>query len=312
MKVLVIGAAGFVGNHLIRHIDQDYHWQVIATKLPFESISNSSSVKIVDLDILDIEAITTLIRSENPDYIIHLAAQSSVALSWDNPQLTIDINIKGTMNLLTSIKTLKYPGRLLLIGSGEEYGRVQPNQLPITETTPVQPGNIYAITKITQNHFGKLYADAFGLRIMMVRAFNHIGPGQSPIFVLADFCRQVAQIEKGLQTPEIRVGNLSAKRDFTDVRDVVKAYTSLLLHGKDGELYNVGSGNSYLISDLLQMVLNESLCEIRVTVDPSKFRPIDVPNITASIQKIMIATSWSPSIPMELSIRDTLNYWRNV
>ena len=308
-KVLIIGAAGFVGNHLIDHIKKEYEsWDLECTKISSESIDKD--VTVFDLDITDKTQILNLLKEVNPDYIFHLAAQSSVALSWKNPSLTIDINIKGTVNLLDSIRELEINPRVLLIGSGEEYGRVKENEIPISEDNNTRPGNIYAITKVTQNMIGKVYSDAYNLDIMSTRSFNHTGPNQAPMFVVADFCKQVADIEKGEQEAIIRVGNLSAKRDFTDVRDVVKAYTSLTEKGKKGETYNVGSGKAIEIQSILDTILSLSTKEIVVEIDQNKLRPIDVPIIEADITKLQNDTGWKPEINIEETIKDTLEFYR--
>lgn len=308
-KVLVIGAAGFVGNYLIEHILNEYaSWDLVCTKIPSETIDKD--VKVLDLDITDKKQILDLLKEVKPDYIFHLAAQSSVALSWKNPQLTVDINIKGTINLLDAIRELDINPRVLLIGSGEEYGRVLEDEVPIKEDNNTRPGNIYAITKVTQNMIGKVYSDAYNMDIMSTRSFNHTGPNQAPMFVVADFCKQVAEIEKDNCEAIIRVGNLSAKRDFTDVRDVVKAYTLLIELGKKGETYNVGSGKAVAIEEILEKILKLSTKDIKVEVDKNKLRPIDVPIIEADITKLKNDTKWEPSISLEETIKDTLEYYR--
>lgn len=309
-KVMIIGAAGFVGNHLIDYIlENKKDWEVVATKMSKESINKD--VKEINLDITNPQEIEDVLNEEKPDYIFHLAAQSSVALSWKNPQLTIDINIKGTVNLLDAIRDNCKDVKVLLIGSGEEYGHVKPNEVPIIEDNNTRPGNIYAVTKVTQNMIGRLYHEAYGLNIMSTRSFNHTGPNQAPMFVVADFCKQVADIEKGSQEPIISVGNLSAKRDFTDVRDVVRAYCLLMEKGNSGETYNVGSGKAIEIKEILDMILEESSKTIEVKTDESKLRPVDVPIIEADITKITQDTGWEPEITLKQTIQETLEYWRN-
>lgn len=309
MKALIIGAAGFVGSYLIEHLKNDLKWDIAATKMPMEQLC-IPDISIYDLNILDTETVLPLLQEVHPDAILHLAAQSSVGLSWKNPDLTIDVNIKGTIHVLDAIKELDYKPRVLLIGSGEEYGHILPNETPIKENTLTRPGNIYAATKACQNMLGKIYADAYQLDIMSVRAFNHIGPKQAPLFVVSDFCKQVALIEAGRQEPIIRVGNLSAARDFTDVRDVVRAYGLLIQKGHSGETYNVGSGNARPIEDILQKILSCSSAAINVEVDSAKLRPVDVPIIEADITKLHNETGWLPSIPLDNTIKDVLDYWR--
>lgn len=344
-KALIIGAAGFVGGYLIDHILSKGIWSVSVTKMPNETV-NKDGIAVYDLDLLDAGAVKKLLSDLRPDYIFHLAAQSSVALSWKRPDLTVDVNIKGTLHLLDALKELKnesaagvntgneeaagqkpYNPRVLLIGSGEEYGHVKPEEVPITEETLTRPGNIYAATKASQNMLGKIYAKAFGLDIMSTRSFNHTGPTQAPIFVVADFCRQVAMIERqaeqaaagnavsadnGVSTPDycIYTGNLSARRDFTDVRDVVRAYCCLMEGGVSGETYNVGTGHALEIQEILNLILSMAKVKIRSEVDPKKLRPVDVPVIEPDISRLQAATGWKPEIPFRQTVEETLNYWR--
>lgn len=308
-RALIIGAAGFVGSYLIDHIQKHCVWSIVVTKMPQETMA-CPGVDICDLDILAPEAIERLLEERRPDYIFHLAAQSSVAVSWKNPGLTVDVNVKGSLNVLDAVRKLDYKPRVLLIGSGEEYGHVRENEVPVQEDNVLRPGNIYAATKACQNMIGAIYAQAYGMDVMMVRAFNHVGPNQSPIFVVADFCKQTAEIEAGLKEPVIKVGNLSARRDFSDVRDVVRAYVELMEKGKAGETYNVGSGNAVEIRKILDMILCRSKKEIQVEVEPSRMRPVDVPVIEADISKLKACTGWEQKITLEETIQDTLEYWR--
>lgn len=308
-KALIIGAAGFVGNYLIDHIQKHCVWSIAVTKMPHEKIKNAG-VDVFDLNILDKDAVRELLEKVHPDYIFHLAAQSSVALSWKNPDLTVDVNIKGSIHVLDAIRDLDYKPRVLLIGSGEEYGHVRPEEVPIVEGNVSRPGNLYAATKACQNMIGKIYADAYKMDIMSVRAFNHIGPNQAPLFVVSDFCKQVAEIEAGQKEQVMKVGNLSAKRDFTDVRDVVHAYVMLMENGKAGETYNVGSGNAVEIAEILKQIVALSDTEINVEVDPNKLRPVDVPIIEADITKLVNCCGWERTIPLNVTLEETLNYWR--
>lgn len=314
MKSLIIGGAGFVGAYLVRHLKNDLGQDVVVTKMPQEQVHvsgvNMGDIQVLDLNILEKDAITALLKEVHPDCIYHLAAQSSVSVSWKNPALTIDVNVKGGVNILEALRDLDYKPRVLFIGSGEEYGHILPNETPIKEGNVSRPGNIYAATKACQNMLAKIYADAYGLDVMMVRAFNHIGPNQQPLFVVADFCKQVAEIEAGSREPVMKVGNLSAKRDFTDVRDVVRAYALLMESGCSGETYNIGSGHAIAIEDILEIILNNSSVDIKVEVDPAKLRPVDVPIIEADTSKVHAATGWQPEIPLEQTIRETLDFWR--
>ncbi len=309
MKALIIGAAGFVGPYLAHAVKEYMHCEVVATKLPHEKV-DIPEARVENLNILNPDEITAVLNDEKPDYIFHLAAQSSVALSWKNPALTVDVNINGALNLLNSIRGLKDQPKVLVVGSGEEYGYIKEDIVPINENADLNPGNVYAVTKATQNMMATIYSQAYGMKLVMTRSFNHIGPRQTPQFVVADFCSQVVKIEKGMQEPVINVGNLSAKRDFTDVRDVVRAYTLLIQYGKSGETYNVGSGNAQSINSILEKIISKTEKQIEVRVDEKKLRPVDVPIIEADTRKIYRDTGWKPEISLDTTIEDMLEYWR--
>ena len=307
-RSLIIGAAGFVGGYLIKHL-QTLGDEVYATKLPSEKLE--ADCHISNLDILDADSTVALISEIKPDRIFHLAAQSSVAVSWKKPALTAQINVVGAINLLEAVRDSGCDPVILLIGSSEEYGSVNTPDGVISEEQQLNPNNIYAATKAAQNRVGWIYHNAYGMKVISVRAFNHFGPGQLPQFVISDFCKQTAEIEGGLHEPVIRVGNLSAKRDFTDVRDIVCAYGALAEKGRYGETYNVGSGHAAEIRSILDIILSLSSADISVEIDKSRFRPVDVPVVQADIRKINADTGWKPEIDINDTIEDTLNYWRN-
>ncbi|MCR4797200.1 MAG: GDP-mannose 4,6-dehydratase [Lachnospiraceae bacterium] len=313
MKSLIIGGAGFVGPYLIRHLRDDLGQDVHVTKMAHETIAEQATIH--DLDILKKEDIVALLKEVQPDRIYHLAAQSSVALAWKKTALTVEINIIGAINVMDAVRETVPNARILLVGSCEEYGHIKSEEAHITEDNPLRPGNIYAATKACQNMFGSIYAQAYDLEIMMTRSFNHIGPNQLPQFVVADFCKQVAEIEymaeKGEKDlPPIRVGNLSARRDFLDVRDVVRAYAMLIEKGQKGETYNVGRGMAYSIQEILDRILSQAKVPIRVEKDPEKFRPVDIELFEADASKLKAATGWAPEIGLDQTIRETVDYWR--
>ena len=307
-KVLITGANGFVGKYLIEKLLKE-NCEVYGTVLDGDLYIDSRMI-FFHLDLIDAIETRKIIEKIKPDVIFHLASQSSVKMSWDKPQLTFNVNVIGTINLLESIRLSNPTAKIILIGSSEEYGSVFKENFSPLEETKCFPENIYAITKSTQNYLGNMYHKAYGMNIIMTRSFNHVGPGQSPQFVISDFCKQVAEIELRNTNPIINVGNLNSYRDFLDVRDVVDAYYELSLNGKFGETYNIGSGNSYKIEDLLKMIISMSKCEIEVKIDEKKFRPIDIPKTCADITKILYDTNWSPKYEIKDTINNTLEYWR--
>ena len=309
MDALVIGAGGFVGSYLIQELHQN-SLHVGATILPHEHV-RAGNCDVFTLDIMQESEIRNLLRTHRPKYIYHLAAQSSVANSWKNPELTIDVNIKGVLHLLEAVRTIEeYYPRILLVGSGEEYGYLKNGICPVNEETTLHPGNPYAVTKACQNMLGTVYAKAYGMGIVMVRAFNHIGIGQSPTFVAADFALQIAEIEAGFRAPVMQVGNLSAKRDFSDVRDVVRAYVMLMEKGCAGETYNVGSGHAVAIQELLDILLELSSESIVIEQNPDRMRPSDVPVIEADISKLCEDTGWKPEYSLQETLQTMLNHNR--
>lgn len=312
MKTLIIGGGGFVGGYLIRELaaaGQEVH----ATCLPGETVSADSSLFTQHiLDIMQQEDITALLDEIQPDTVYHLAAQSSVAVSWKKPRLTAEVNVIGTVNVLEAVRSAQKKGiRLILIGSGEEYGFIRPGSCPLSEDEPLHPGNIYSATKACGEMIGAVYERAYKMDIIMVRAFNHSGPGQADIFVISDFCHQAAEIEKGSRPPEMSVGNLSAMRDFTDVRDVVRAYRLLGEKGVSGRVYNVGRGKAVTIQHILDTVLSLAKKEIEVKTDPARMRASDIPIIEPDVSRIHEDTGWTAEITMEQTINDTLDYWRS-
>lgn len=310
MKALIIGGAGFVGAYLIREL-ASAGAEVHATCLPSEKITEKCVSHT--LDIMNAEDISALLAEVAPDVIYHLAAQSSVAVSWKKPQLTANINVIGSINVLEAVRAAdRKDMRLIMIGTGEEYGFIREGACPLCEDEPLNPGNIYAATKACQEMISRIYVRAYKMDIIMVRAFNHSGPGQSDVFVISDFCKQIAEIEKGIRAPEMSVGNLSAMRDFTDVRDVVRAYRLLAEKGVCGRVYNIGRGKAVEIRCILDTALKLSDTAITVKQDPARMRASDIPIIEPDVSRICADTGWRAEITMEQTIRDTLDYWRGI
>lgn len=307
MNALIIGGGGFVGGYLADELSA-HGYDVHATCLEGESVDGKCTVHT--LDIMNKDDISEALEKVHPDVVFHLAAQSSVAVSWKNPQLTAQINVIGSINVLEAVRAYSGKLRLIMIGSGEEYGYIRENACPLKETEILRPGNIYAVTKACQEMTAEVYVRAYGLDIIMVRAFNHSGPKQSNIFVISDFCRQIAEIEAGLREPVMRVGNLLAKRDFTDVRDIVRGYRLLAEKGAGGQIYNIGRGNAVTIQHILDTALSLAKTDISVEKDPNRMRAADIPLIEPDVSKIHADTGWTAEISLEKTIEDTLDYWR--
>ena len=308
-RVLITGIAGFTGNYLASCLlERGYEvWGLDRSEL---SGPSSSSVNMRYADICSPEETDRVLEECRPDAVYHLAAQSSVGLSWQEPAMTMKVNVEGTINLLETMYNLQLSTRILLIGSGEEYGPVDSLD-PINEEKLPNPQNPYSMSKYLQTMVGMKYFRNYGMNIFFARPFNHTGPGQNRGFVVPDFASQVAAIEAGFQETVIRVGNLSAQRDFSDVRDVVQAYWQIVEQGKPGTIYNVGAGKAISIQTILDQLLSLSSKAIKVETDPNKLRPVDVPVIYSSISKLHKEIGWQPHIELQDTIKDTLEYWRN-
>jgi GDP-4-dehydro-6-deoxy-D-mannose reductase len=255
-------------------------------------------------------AVRALLEQTAPDVIFHLAAQAFVPVSWQDPWDTLENNIRAQTNILDGLVKLNAKPRVLIVGSNEEYGLVRPEDLPLDEDSPLRTNNPYAVSKLTQDWLGLAYFLSHQIPVVRVRPFNHIGPRQADSFVVPAFAKQVAAIEARRQEPVIRVGNLAARRDFTDVRDVVRAYHLAITNGQPGEVYNIGSGRSRAVQDILDILMSYSRVAVRVEQDPARMRPSDTPEIRCDAAKLYQATGWQPTIPFEQSLQDVLDDWR--
>jgi GDP-4-dehydro-6-deoxy-D-mannose reductase len=306
MKALITGINGFVGDHLSALLHSK-NIEVYGTDIAGDF--SKPGVHTSYMDLMDQEQIIKALSLIQPDTIYHLAGQSNVGLSWKEPFLTLNVNVMGTMNLLEAVRKTAPGAKVLIIGSGDQYGIVSPEQCPLSEGTVLKPQNPYAVSKAMQEQTATVYVRAYGLNVVMVRAFNHIGPGQKPGFVAPDFACNIVKIEKGLQK-SMSVGNLEAMRDFSDVRDIVRGYQMLMEKGATGEIYNIGSGMPIKISDLLKRMISLSAAKIEVFEDPEKMRPSDSPIIYADCSKIHEHTGYKPQITLEQTLTDVLDYWR--
>ena len=315
MKIFITGITGFSGSFLAENLVAKSSHEVSGTYLSENSLSNVSEVKdklkLFKVDLQDAEATKKIISEVKPDLVFHLAALTAPAESFDNPSKFITNNISAQVNLLEAIRSTDITPRILIVSSAEVYGEISPGDLPINEDTPLRPVNPYAVSKVAQDFLGLQYFLSYKLPIVRVRPFNHIGPRQSMSFVVAGFAKKIADIEKGIISPVLKVGNLSAKRDFTDVKDIVEAYVQILEKGEFGEVYNLGSGKSVQIQEIVDKLLSFSTKEIKVEVDEKLLRPIDIPELVCDNTKIKHATGWEPKIDITQTLKETLEYWRN-
>jgi len=314
-KVLITGATGFVGSHLIDFLLENEEVEIFGTRRRRSDMSLVQHVKDrvnwIEVDITDAHSVRWAVKEVQPDIVFHLAAQSFVPTSWKAPQETFITNALGTVNLLEALRDQELDARIQIAGSSEEYGFVRPEEVPITEKNPLRPQSPYGVSKVAADLFGQQYHRSYGMDIIITRAFNHTGPRRGEVFVVSNFSKQIAEAEAGLREPVMYVGNLEAKRDFTDVRDMVRAYWLAVQKGEAGEVYNICSGKAISIGELLDKLLAMSKKEIEVRQDPNRRRPSDVPLLLGDATKFKKMTNWKPVIPLEKTLQDTLNYWRD-
>ncbi|MGC9333280.1 MAG: GDP-mannose 4,6-dehydratase [Anaerolineae bacterium] len=312
MKALITGISGFVGSHLAEYLLDNTDWEVAGTVFgPYASIADlCGRLELYPAELSRLDVVTFILEQARPDVIFHLAAQPLVSASRRDPWGTLETNIRMQLNVLEGVAQVNPGCRVLVVGSSEEYGLIDPKDLPIDEGTPLRPLSAYAISKVAQDLLGLQYHLTHGLHAVRVRPFNHIGPGQRLGFVAPDFASQIAAAEVGLGPPIIQVGNLAARRDFSDVRDVVRAYVLLITAGEPGQVYNAGSGESHAIQEVLDTLLGMSEADIEVRPDPDRMRPSEVPEVICDPARIREQTGWETEISFEQSLHDVLAYWR--
>ncbi len=311
MRVLVTGVSGFVGGHLVDFLaTQEPALEVFGIARGSGEALRGRAVTVLSADLVDATATDAVIEEVRPDRIVHLAGQSSVHRSWEDPAGTLRANVHGLLSILEALRRRSLTPRILVVGSAEEYGAVQIEKLPAGEKTPLQPSSPYAVSKVAQAFLARQYFLSHGIPVICTRTFHHTGPGRGEVFAESSFARQIAEIEAGRQAPTLSVGNLDAVRDFTDVRDVVRAYWLLLEKGRAGETYNVCSGRGIAIGDVLQELLDVSGRAIEVRRDPDRMRPSDIPAIIGDPRKLGKATGWTPEIPLRQTLADLLDHWR--
>jgi len=315
-RILITGVSGFVGSHLLDWLVSKKSiyelYGIVRERSPLENISqNLDSIKLINCDLINQSTVLNVVKEIEPDYIYHLAGESSVKLSWGGALSMVNNNIIASLNIMEALRTENHKEtRILLACSSEEYGLISENDIPIKEETPLRPVSPYAVSKAAVDMFGYQYYLSYGVKAIRIRAFNHTGPRRAAIYALSNFSKQIAEIEKGEQEPKIHVGNLNAIRDYTDVRDVVRGYEIAMEHCEPGHVYNLCSSKGYKIGTLLGMLTKLSTCTIEIVQDKERMRPVDLPIIVGDNSKFTKATSWGPQISIERMLEDLLNYWR--
>jgi len=317
MRILITGITGFVGSHLAEYCLTKKGAKVFGTVLShhlgdelkrIEHIKNK--IKLFECDLTNRIAVEKVLSQARPDKIFHLAAQSFVPTSWESPEYTLYNNIMAELNIFEVVRQLKLDPIIHVPGSSEEYGLVKKNELKIKESNPLRPLSPYGVSKVAQEMLAYQYHQSYGLKTVITRAFNHEGPRRGKQFVTSAFASQIAAIEKNKQPPIMKVGNLEAWRDFSDVRDIVRAYWLATEKCRFGEPYNIGSGQVHQIKEVLSVLLSFSRVKIKVKQDPKLMRPSDVPILQCDAAKFRRATGWKPQIPFKTTLKDTLDYWR--
>ena len=309
-KALVTGALGFAGLHLLAELERQTDWDLIGLARRHGSVAGRT--RLLACDLRDAALVARVVAHHQPDIVFHLAAQTYVPRAIATPGETITNNVAAQVNLLEACRSAGLDPTILIVGSSEEYGQIRADDVPVPEEQPFRPVNPYAVSKIAQDMLGLQYALSYGMRIIRVRPFNHFGPGQSDRFVLSTFARQVAEAELQRIEPAVLAGNLDARRDFLDVRDVVRAYRMLVEFGEPSEVYNVASGVAHRVGDLLDRLIAHATIAIDVRLDPARVRPSDTPVVAGDATKLREATGWEPLFTMDQSLLDTLEHWRGV
>jgi GDP-4-dehydro-6-deoxy-D-mannose reductase len=314
MRVLITGVTGFAGSHLAdlcltkKNVDL---YGIIRWRSRTENIEHIwDKIKLLECDLRDATSTRDAIEEVRPDYIFHLAAQSFVPTSWKAPTESLVTNIIGQLNVFEAVRKIDLRCRIQIACSSEEYGMVYPNETPIKETNPLRPLSPYAVSKVGQDMLGYQYYMSYKTDVVRTRGFNHTGPRRPAIFVASDFAKQLVDIERGLRAPVIKVGNLEAFRDFTDVRDIVRGYWLALEKGKPGEVYNLCSGRAYRIRDVLDMLISMVGIKVEVRQEAARMRPSDVPRLEGDNAKFVGDTGWKIEIPFEQTLADLVEFWR--
>ena len=315
-RVLITGVSGFTGSHLLDlFVSRKPAYElygIVRERSSLEKIRhNVDSIKLLNCDLVNMGTVLNVVKQVEPDYIYHLAGESSVKLSWGGPLSIVNNNIIATLNILEALRAANCSEtKILLVCSSEEYGVVSEEDIPIKETAPLQPVSPYGVSKAAIDMFGFQYYCSYGIKAIRVRSFNHTGPRREEIYALSNFAKQIAEVEKGVREPKIYVGNLDAIRDYSDVRDVVRGYELAIDHCEPGDVYNLCSSKGCKIGDLLGIMIQLSNCSIKIVQDQERMRPIDLPIIVGDNSKFMKIAPWKPRIAIKRTLQDLLDYWR--
>ena len=312
-KALITGITGFVGSHMAELLLKEgvkvYGIQRWRSKT--ENIEHiKDQITFEEADLLDAHSLYTVIDKIKPDYIFHLAAQSFVQSSWSSPTQTLEVNITGSAHLFEAVRETGLQIPIQIACSSEEYGKVLSNEVPIKETNPLRPLSPYAVSKIAMDYLGYQYHESYGMKILRTRGFNHTGPRRGDVFAESSFAKQIAEIEKGKHDSVVHVGNLEAERDYTDVRDMVKAYYLAVQRCDGGDVYNICTGKAWKIRKVLDLLISMATVKVEVKQDPARMRPSDVEILLGDNSKFVAKTGWKPEILFEKTMEDLLNYWR--
>lgn len=313
-KVLITGITGFAGSHLAElclregiEVHGVQRWRSKSDNID----AIKEKIEFHEADLLDAHSLYTVVDEVKPQYIFHLAAQSYVQSSWASPANTLEVNITGSVHLFEAIRKTNLDIVVQIACSSEEYGKVLSDELPIKETNPLRPLSPYAVSKLAMDYLGYQYHESYGVKVIRTRGFNHTGPRRGDVFAESTFAKQIAEIEKGKREPVVKVGNLEAIRDYTDVRDMVKAYYLSVQKCTPGKSYNICTGIGWKIKDVLGLLLSMSKVKIKVEKDPERMRPSDVEVLIGDSSSFRKRTGWKPEIPFEKTMADLLDYWRS-
>jgi len=315
-KILITGITGFAGSHLAEYLLSQNENEIVGVHSSDRNINNIEGFKdkihLIKIDLNNTEDTARIVSEQKPEVIFHLAASADVGKSFKDPLGFLNNNTNSQLNILEAVKKAGLETKIIVISSAQVYGYISADNIPTNEKTPLKPDSPYSVSKITQEYLALQYYYTYKLPVVILRPFNHLGPRLAPVFAISRFAKLIAEIEKGKSEPVLTVGNLSAKRDFTDVRDMAKAYALSADKCALGEVYNIGTGVSFTIAELLDKLLSLSKTKIEIKTDQSLLRPSDNPELRADASKFMTETDWKPEISTDQTLKDVLDYWRDI